>query len=747
MRKIILGVTIHNIDRGLEWLSNLLLLPYKLVVFFNNSDCTNDFYNMAIQKGLNIIPVFYHVAYQNALNSLYGELVTDDDFSSDSTDFYTAKNILQKHVYDEWEENCIACIADSEDIILDIDLFEKILDISGDIVLVRAAVNNKLFRGNIVAFNKREALLIPNIKINVNFSVNLEYTHDFIWPIIAINKKYIVRVIDFEKPLDYNNIFCAAYDLLSYIFSRIMQTHDINISREKIVDLFGEIRKKEESLLMFSLTEGQKKSVQNIIKCMQDEDLIFAFTRVREPINRFHTDIEISEIAKLIEETFFSSSLRLLGMGSESIVYTDNINVYKYFISNSVNLSFLMEISSCFATNEHFYSIRIEKCCGHSILIYKYEESKPYTGGMADQLVDFLLFQKNNGFVFKNIKRENFIVVNGVLKLIDYGYSFDIYTDDLFKIACLRAYQMLKYVNLSEYELRKLTIHTMKFGYTLLQFGYSNFRFLLDNKLNIGKSTTTIQNDFTSCLDDLDEFLHSSYLKGLDTLSLVIRDYWFDEDKYNIDKLFRMLSDNNYRIISVLPNVVIDNETALPKSSQMTINIAKCEKSFTQNIHNRSSVVLFFTENVSAQYALRFVDIMQKMQKYKIAVMYPGSDDYMSLLLKYHPFMSQISFLNNDYCLKDFKNNFLLFLKDGDYPIDQEAFEQAIFTLQKANTDIILFKEINLRQPLCVKKDRQKYIFACRCHFFEQKMNSNCHFFEYEAVSQRVDTEFFYFDK
>lgn len=563
MNKVIIGLTIFDIDKGYNWLLNLKFIPYKLVVFFNTSSNVEKFYTLAGNKGINLVSISLNNAYQNALKGLYGELVTDENFCSNNTDYYAAKNILQKHLYDEWEYDSKTYIIDSEDEKLDFNILDKTFNNSSDITLIDSIKNKFKFRNKIVVFLTKDALLIPNIKIELNFPKILRNTHDYIWPMIAETKNFKVKNINIFQLSNYYDEFSVSHDFFSYFFSYMIQSKNMDISKEKFISLLKNKKIMNKILISFKLPTCQMKEVIKKINSFNNEEIFFAFSRMRETLNRFHTKKEIFKISRQLEKKFSLKSLRLLGIGSESIVYTDEKKVYKYFISKKVDLSNLIRFSLRFKKCQHFYVIKIKKYHGHKIIIYKYEQSTHYKGGMANQLIDFLIFQYNNGFVFKNIKKENFIIVKGVIKLIDYGQSFSEYSEELFNIACLRAYQMLKYVNLTEFELRRFTIYTMKFGFDLLQIGYKNFKFLLDDKISPTKNALLSENEVIWPINMLDQYLMSSKSIGLESLSLNVTDYWYNGDKNNAYLIMQILHKNSFEIINALPNIMIEDRKSV----------------------------------------------------------------------------------------------------------------------------------------------------------------------------------------
>jgi len=181
-----------------------------------------------------------------------------------------------------------------------------------------------------------------------------------------------------------------------------------------------------------------------------------ALETLRKKIEIYHHYLDRSSIENILKVKFGSEYLRYLGTGKEGIVFWDNKVVFKYFFNKPENIDFLRTISSQFKDCHHLYPIDIinfEKTC---VIRYPYENSKKYSGRYADQIADLIRFAKNNGFVIRNFTNDNFVMIDGVIKFIDYGHSFEPYDETLHKQSIQRAYQVIRYPFLDETEFKEL---------------------------------------------------------------------------------------------------------------------------------------------------------------------------------------------------------------------------------------------------------------------------------------------------
>lgn len=144
--------------------------------------------------------------------------------------------------------------------------------------------------------------------------------------------------------------------------------------------------------------------------------------------------------------SYQSGDYNYIGEGSEGVVFTDGKKVYKIFdCANDDTMLFVKTILPKFKKTIHLYSVEnvIDLPNGY-ILIYPYEKGEPVRDKLNQrEMISFLVEMWQKKIIFRNIKPDNFIRVNGVLKLID--YELESYTDNLFLNMSVRAFLYIKY--------------------------------------------------------------------------------------------------------------------------------------------------------------------------------------------------------------------------------------------------------------------------------------------------------------
>ena len=142
------------------------------------------------------------------------------------------------------------------------------------------------------------------------------------------------------------------------------------------------------------------------------------------------------------------STLRLLGAGAEGVALTDGARVYKVFDhwkSRDVEAqrAFLRSLVGRFKERKHLYPIEsFYDSSVDAVLVYPFEESAPYAGGHGPSLVELLAECHAERIVCRNLHPDNLRVVDGRVRLIDYGSDvvpLDGETD-AFEQMCRRAF-------------------------------------------------------------------------------------------------------------------------------------------------------------------------------------------------------------------------------------------------------------------------------------------------------------------
>ena len=214
--------------------------------------------------------------------------------------------------------------------------------------------------------------------------------------------------------------------------------------------------------------------VHNAVSYMQEDAVSLAFASLQRKLFVQTKMLEKDLIQSRIEHKFSLSpnSLRLLGCGAESIVFTDELYVYKYFFNPLENVDFLKKIGNSFNACGQLYALDFFEIDDATTIRYPYEQSAPYESGHAREFAELLRFTKENGFVFDNYKKDNFVVANGRLKLIDYGKSFLPYSEELQQKSIKRVFEMLRYPFLDENGFQQIIKRSYQNDTTFIDDGY-----------------------------------------------------------------------------------------------------------------------------------------------------------------------------------------------------------------------------------------------------------------------------------
>lgn len=160
-------------------------------------------------------------------------------------------------------------------------------------------------------------------------------------------------------------------------------------------------------------------------------------------------------------EKFFGlkKHLRKLGSGAEGIAFTDENFVYKTFYNILDNeWSFLKEKSSCFSESSWLEKVECFENGEQRFIRYPFHNFKAFNKVEPTEIISFLKFCKANEFVFTNINPKNFIQTHlGRVKLIDYGKSFEPYTEEKLLNSTKRAYLLWKFPTMSSDTFQKFT--------------------------------------------------------------------------------------------------------------------------------------------------------------------------------------------------------------------------------------------------------------------------------------------------
>ena len=147
--------------------------------------------------------------------------------------------------------------------------------------------------------------------------------------------------------------------------------------------------------------------------------------------------------------------LTCLGNGKEGVALTDGHHVFKvfdYWWKSSATLEapeLLQSFVGAWRGTRHLYPILDFRRLGHrAVLVYPFERTEPYAGGYGPGLIGLLEECWRHGIVCRNIDPDNLRVIDGRVRLIDYGSDIRMLSPDdegEFKIMCQRAWMSFRW--------------------------------------------------------------------------------------------------------------------------------------------------------------------------------------------------------------------------------------------------------------------------------------------------------------
>lgn len=167
-------------------------------------------------------------------------------------------------------------------------------------------------------------------------------------------------------------------------------------------------------------------------------------------------------------------SYHYLGAGFSGVVFHNESWIYKVHLplaSNNFNevdnILYLKEKLRAFDNRTHFFPLRdLIEVEGYYILIYPYKQGMPVTEMLEEEMISFLSEMWEMKLMCRSITKENnFIRVDGVLKLID--YEIEPYNDNLFLNLAARAFIQLNnyhFKNINYNKLKRSTINNFQFS-------------------------------------------------------------------------------------------------------------------------------------------------------------------------------------------------------------------------------------------------------------------------------------------
>lgn len=147
--------------------------------------------------------------------------------------------------------------------------------------------------------------------------------------------------------------------------------------------------------------------------------------------------------------------LTCLGSGKEGVALSDGQHVFKvfdYWWKSSATLEapeLLRSFVGAWRDARHLYPILDFRRIGYrAVLVYPFEHTEPYAGGCGPGLIGLLEECWRHGIVCRNIDPDNLRVIDGRVRLIDYGSDIRRLAPDderEFEIMCQRAWMSFRW--------------------------------------------------------------------------------------------------------------------------------------------------------------------------------------------------------------------------------------------------------------------------------------------------------------
>lgn len=354
--------------------------------------------------------------------------------------------------------------------------------------------------GNTIIYNKK-VLDIPNV--SPKFCDQIARRSDYFWVEQAKEANFKIIGSSFatlhsKLPIDFDLDKEADKLLKDLLGSSFTKT--VELKKDKREDFYNEFKYQYESRLTrivvsFYRIIGLLHILDNDSYKGFNEEFINRFISkakyyLYEPTVRAAYDVIrnitskyllTDEINKIVSK--FGKNYNLIGSGLEGVVFKDNNDViYKVFYKDN-NLDFLKEHSINFDKCEQLEKFEFVTLNDYSVIKYNQKgKVNKYDIGHAKELVSLIRFLKNENLVITNFKKDNFIILDGKLKYIDYGKSFVKYSLDKYNRMVKRTYEMIKYNNLSLNEFTELIEKDYMNCDSEILFGINNFNKLLEKR-------------------------------------------------------------------------------------------------------------------------------------------------------------------------------------------------------------------------------------------------------------------------
>ena len=230
-------------------------------------------------------------------------------------------------------------------------------------------------------------------------------------------------------------------------FSRIAKAV---LCMKRIQALLRLVQEEDPGYLKHFGDEEIKRFIRKATSISREASVRAAFDQVK---GLFLADRAKAAIFEMVKRA--SPEACLLGYGSEGIVVRDGKKVMKVFYDRNYDPAPLASILSDASRCPEVFPLSPGSLSGHPTLEYECDGAvQPYSGGHGPEVVSLLSFFRERSLCLANIAKKNFILLDGKLKLVDYGKDIVPFRATEWHRSLKRSFVMLRYSDITEQEFK-----------------------------------------------------------------------------------------------------------------------------------------------------------------------------------------------------------------------------------------------------------------------------------------------------
>lgn len=361
--------------------------------------------------------------------------------------------------------------------------------------------------GNTLIFNKK-LLLLPTCSLEIKDITARR--GDYFWVLSARNLGYIICQGTFctyhnrkKKPFDFSaEMEKMLKDIIGSSMTKAIERiplkqEDLDGDKKIVAAYTQELHKRlahfiqsyyriiglldlanDRKYISQFTEESLRYFIQKVLDYSEPSAIDAAFRVILRKLDMAKNRIKMPEYRSLICEylNIPNDNLQDLGQGNEGCVFHDGKRVYKLFYDKNVKMDFLESISHTFKDCPYLYPLDFSTYNGYQIMSHKYDKELDWEQSPAMNFVNMLLFGKEHGFCFCNLKPDNFIITENGLKYIDYGKDIVPFDKKQFERSIERSFQVFRYYFLKDVDFKELISRSYEGTADAINSGLEVFR-------------------------------------------------------------------------------------------------------------------------------------------------------------------------------------------------------------------------------------------------------------------------------